>query len=523
MIDKQEIIIRFFRNGESISRISRETQISRKTVRKYIKNYSEAKKRLSDSRQINEKELIEEIVKTPKYDSSNRPKRKVSDEIVSAVKSCLEKNKEKRSRGQHKQQMKKIDIFEYLTEIGYQIGYATICKLVNRLEQKRSEAFIKQKYKPGDVCEFDWGEVKIFIDGKLRRFQLAVFTSAYGNYRYSYLFPRQNTQCFQEAHALFFAQIGGVYRTMVYDNMKVAVRKFVGLTRKEATDGLLKLSTYYNFDFRFCNIRSGNEKGHVERSVEYVRRKAFSRRDDFISLEEANEYLLSVCENLNDKPQKGNKNQTAKAIFRDERDFLLPALPEFECATLSELRVDKYSTINVENSHYSVPEKYTGKMITAKIYSDEIICYYENQKICDHRKSYYLGEWFIKVEHYLESLKRKPGAVVGSIAFVQMNEELKTIYRNYFSSQTKDFIELLIYMKENQKSIADIQKIINKLLRISPTHISTAKIKSISERNIYEEKIDYSTKIDEFSKEQLSILSQLIPQKNISFTSGEIL
>ena len=523
MINKQEIIIRFFRNGESISQIAREIAVSRKTIRKYIKNYSEAKNRLSQNTQAEEKELISEIVKVPKYDSSTRAKRKISEEIISSVKSCLEGNKVKQSRGQHKQQMKKIDIFEYLTEKGYQIGYTTVCNLVNSFEQKSAETFIKQRYNPGDICEFDWGEVKLIINEKIRRFQMAVFTSAYGNYRYSFLFPKQNTQCFLESHALFFQHIDGVYRTMVYDNMKVAVRKFVGVSHKEATESLLKLSTYYNFDFRFCNIRAGNEKGHVERSVEYIRRKAFSRQDEFSSLEEANEYLLSICEKLNDKPQKGNKNQTANSFLREERDYLLPSLPEFECALLSELRVDKYSTITVDNCHYSVPEKFTGKMITTKIYSDEIICYYDNQKICHHRKSYHLGEWFIKIEHYLESLKRKPGAVPGSIAFVQMNEELKTVYRNYFQLQTKDFIELLLYMKEKQKSVAEVQKIIGKLRKISPIHISTAKIKSIGERNICEDKFDYSTEIDEFSKEQLATLSQLIPQKNPLLTNGEIL
>ena len=523
MINKQEIIIRFFRNGESISQIAREIAVSRKTIRKYIKNYSEAKNKITENNQAKRKELISEIVKVPKYDSSTRAKRKISEEIISAVKNCLEGNKVKRSRGQHKQQMKKIDIFEYLTDKGFQIGYTTICHLVNSFEQKSAETFIKQKYEPGDICEFDWGEVKLIIADKIRRFQLAVFTSAYGNYRYSFLFPKQNTQCFLESHALFFQRIDGVYRTMVYDNMKVAVRKFVGISQKEATESLLKLSVYYNFNFRFCNIRAGNEKGHVERSVEYIRRKAFSRRDEFASLEEANDYLLSICEKLNNKPQRGNKNQTATEIFREERDFLLPSLPEFECALLSELRVNKYSVITVDNCYYSVPEKYTGKMITAKIYSDEIICYYDNQKICQHQKSYHFGEWFIKIEHYLESLKRKPGAVPGSIAFVQMNEELKSIYHNFFQSQTKDFIELLIYMKEKQKTIAEIQKIIGKLRKICPLHISTAKIKSICERNICEAESDYSSEIDEFSKEQLTMLSQLLPQKNAHFTNGEIL
>jgi len=46
---------------------------------------------------------------------------------------------------------------------------------------------------------------------------------------------------------------------MVYDNMKVAVKKFVGPTEEEATEALKKISIYYGFNYRFCNTYSGND------------------------------------------------------------------------------------------------------------------------------------------------------------------------------------------------------------------------------------------------------------------------
>ena len=523
MYKKQEIIIRSNRDGESISRIARETGVCRKTAREYIEAYSEKKKRLQEKGNFDEKELIEEIVKAPKYDSSNRAKRKITDEIVSSVKECLEENRKKRSRGQHKQQMKKIDILEHLQTQGFNIGYTSICNLIDRLENIHSETFIKQKYSPGEICEFDRGEAKIFIAGKLRTFQQAVFTSAFGNYRYSFLFPKQNTQCFQEVHALFFEHLGGVFRTIVYDNMKVVIGKFVGKYEKEATEGLLQLSMYYNFAFRFCNIRAGNEKGHVERSVEYVRRRAFSAEDHFSSLEEANEHLLSVCEKLNRKPQRGNKNRSATELFEIEKEYLLPALPKFECAKLSDLRVDKYSTIIVDSCHYSVPENYTGKIITAKIYSSEIICFYDNEKICVHKKSYSFGEWIIKIEHYLQTLKRKPGAVRSSVALSQMKEDFQVLYQKYFLSQSKIFIELLIYMKENKLTLKDIQAVIFKLEKLCPRDISTVKIKTIIERNEEEDTFSKNSEIEKVSLSQLSDLAQLLPHRNNLNAGGGIL
>ncbi|MEG6568116.1 IS21 family transposase, partial [Thermoanaerobacterium saccharolyticum] len=67
-----------------------------------------------------------------------------------------------------------------LREEGYDIGYTSVCQTINEILNDQKEAYIKAEYQLGDVCEFDWGEVKLFIKGKLKIFQMAVFTSAKG-------------------------------------------------------------------------------------------------------------------------------------------------------------------------------------------------------------------------------------------------------------------------------------------------------------------------------------------------------
>jgi transposase len=514
MHTKQEIIIRRFRDGESISKIALETGVCRLTVRKYVESYEKEKEKIQCKKNHDDREIIEEIIKIPQYDTSNRKNRKINEEIISIVLNCLDENRKKRSRGQHKQLMKKVDILAVVRESGHDIGYTAICDLINKLESKHAETYIRQQYLPGDVCEFDWGEAKIFISGKLRIIPMAVFTSAYGNYRYSVLFPRANTQAFQEAHALFFSHIGGVFRNLVYDNMKVAVRKFVGRTEKEATLGLLQLSTYYNFGFRFCNVNAGNEKGHVEKSVSFVRQKAFSSKDMFSSLEEANEHLQKVCEALNKRPQSSNKNQTANRFLETEKDYLLPCeTVPFEAATLADLRVDKYSTIMVGRNHYSVPEIFTGKIITAKIYPSEILCYHESEKICSHKKSLDRDEWIIDIDHYLTTLSRKPGAVAGSVAFQRMKQEYQTLFKRHFSDNPKDFIELLIYQKEKQMSLQDVLELVCKLEHACPNSITTDKIKTINERQAEPIKAKFANILDNVAAKQLLELSELIPDR----------
>jgi transposase len=512
MREKQEIILRHFRDGASIRRISRETGISRDTVTKYIAEYSSQKEALRSLSGESPVELIESIVEPPSYDSSNRKKWKLTPEIIERVKSYLSENTQKRSRGQHKQQMKKSDIHQLLRSEGYDIGYSSICVLVNELEHKTAEGFIKQEYEYGQVCEFDWGEVKVFIEGTLKKLPMAVFTTAKGNYRYARLFVKQDTASFQQAHALFFDHIGGVYRELVYDNMKVAVKRFVGRTEKEATRGLLSLSIYYNFGFRFCNVRRGNEKGHVEKSVEYVRRKAFCIQDTFESVEQANAYLLEVCERLNEIPQTGVAHQSGREVLEREKRYLLPVGPLFECGELRESRVDKYSTISVDTCRYSVPEDYVGKLISVRLYPERIVCYADGKRLCAHQRRHGFHEWFIQLEHYLHSLHRKPGALPGSVALKQSDVKLQALYHRYYKKRAKDFIELLLYMRDQDKGIEEIEHAITQLNRIGSFEMSTDKIKLVLAKEARPLPQFEPGEIDRSALRQLTLLAGLIPE-----------
>jgi hypothetical protein len=350
---------------------------------------------------------------------------------------------------------------------------------------------------------------------------MAVFTSAKGNYRYAQLFTKQNSECFQESHALFFEHIGQVYKTIVYDNMRVAVRKFIGPTEKEPTDALLKMSIYYGFDFRFCNVRSGNEKGHVERSVEVVRRKAFGKNDSFKSLEEANIYLVKICDNLNSKPQKLKNMKTAKEILNEEREHMYPYIAKLDTARIEEPRVDKYSTFSVDTCRYSVPDIYVGKRIFIKIYSNDIVCFSDGKKIASHERKLGFYEWSIELTHYLNTFKRKPGSLASSTAMQQADPRIQNIYDIYYNKKEKDFIELLLFM--NETTISEVQNAINLLKKINPTNITTEKIKSIcnrdntnySENNI----IHLNSTVGKESVGLLDVYKTLIPMSTEDFNN----
>jgi transposase len=467
---------------------------------------------------LDQEELNRIIVEKPTYDSSKRKKTKLTPEIIRRIEHYIQENQHKRATGKAKQQKKKIDIYDALIEEGFDISYPTICNTVRAMEQTRREAFIKQQYSLGEACEFDWGEVKLTIAGKDITLQLSLFVSAKGDYRYADLFHNQKTESFLEAHASFFEHLHGAYNLMVYDNTKVAVKRFVGHSQKEPTEALLKLSLYYGFNFRFCNTYAGWEKGHVERGVEYIRRKAFSHRDEFESLEEARAYLHEVCERLNRLSQAAREHKSARDILEEERPHLLPYMPRYDTARTTEARVDKYSTVCIDNCHYSVPDLYVGEFLFIKIYTSKILCYYKGQKIAEHKRNYGFKKWSIQLEHYLRTLKKKPGALAGSVALKQAEPELQKIYRYHYTGKEKEFIHLIELIGE--KGWSKVEKALDALKKVSPNDISTEKVKTLCNRSDDITGIKFKGDTEIRSKDALRAYSRLFNASEQQFEKG---
>lgn len=195
---------------------------------------------------------------------------------------------------------------------------------------------------------------------------------------------------------------------MVYDNMRVAVKEFVGPDEKTPTEALNCLSAHYVFSFRFCNARAGWEKGHVERSVEYIRRKAFSLACHYASLAEAQAHLDEVCRRMDAEAAFGNNSEKQLRISAD-LGAMRPWPGDIGCFEAMEYTVDKWSTVCVRGNHYSVPDSLVSRKVTVKLYSDKLVMVLNREKLAVHERLNNQGNWSLKLEHYLTTLLRKPG------------------------------------------------------------------------------------------------------------------
>jgi hypothetical protein len=339
---------------------------------------------------------------------------------------------------------------------------------------------------------------------------MSAFVLAYSGYIYMKLYPKQNTECFLNSHASFYEHIGRVNSKNVYDNMKVAIKRFVG-SEKEPTEEFLKLSIYYGFGYRFCNVRKPNEKGHVERNIEYIRRKAFSRRIAFKSIEEANEHLEKTLSKINRKKRKHKNDKSYIELLEEEKQYMKIKPVKYETGIMKYSKPNKYSTIKIDSNYYSVPEKYRDKLIGVKLYPNKIILYSDNKKIGYHNRTYESHKYKLKIEHYTKTLIKKPGALAGSTALHQAQDKIKHIYKKYFSTKPKEFIMLIQLMNENKINLEEINQAIKTLEKISSKDITLDKVKILIDKsNITNTRKIKENDIEKLSRNQLRRLSEMM-------------
>jgi transposase-like protein len=516
---KIEILRMYFNEGKGKKQISREIKVSKNTVKTYINEFLKNKKELIESG-VSKFELIENMIDKPKYSTANRTSVVMTDEVKEIIDVFLKQNNERKSTGNIKLIMKATDMYEELIEKGFNLSYPSVAQYVQKYKSNANslEAFVKQHYEFGEICEFDWGDAKLVVGTENINFKMAVFTLAKSGYRFAYLYRHENTEAFIDAHIRFFKHINGIPKTMVYDNMKVAVAKFVGRTEKEATIALKQLSVYYGFKFRFCNIASGNEKGHVERSVEFIRRKAFACLNVFESVELALEKLSQRLEKHNNMPTKYLDNQSPKELLIEEQKYLLPLIPDYiNCITITD-KADKLSTVSYLQNRYSVPDYLVQKEIHLRIFIDKIEMFVNNSLVTEHIRLNGNQEWSINIMHYTKTLLRKPGALIGSVAFKQMNEKLKQIYVKHFKNNSKEFISLL-----NLIGTSDFNNIKNIITTLENKNIDVTidNIKMILNRNndlvnmVPVTTSNMQNEIEEHSRQHLNIYDEIIGTKDL--------
>ena len=441
-------ILKLKEKGLSNRGVARTLGIDKKTVNKYWNEYKENFQKLEITKDSTELLRIQEnIVSKPKYNSESRVRRKITPECLKALENILiDEDKKVKVLGTNKQVLTKQQIYELLQKQGFNISYSSVVLEIKRIKQLGNECFIKQDYEFGDRLEYDFGEVKLVINGITKKYYIAVLSSPAGNFRWCYLYDNCKKDVFLDSHVKFFKMIGGVWKEIVYDNMRNVVSKFIGKNEKELNEDLVKMSIYYGFEINVTNAFSGNEKGYVEGSVKYLRNKIFAENYKFSSEEAAIEYMESMLMKLNENSK-----------IEEEKQKLKQTKPPLELADIRKSVVNKYSFVQIENNFYSVPEYLVGLTVTSKIYYNKILIYSNNEFVCEHKKLNGEKKISADIRHYLKTLTFKPGALKNSYV-LKSNPKLKSIFDKYYTNNPKKFIDII--SKNKEKNEEELEKIL---------------------------------------------------------------
>jgi Mu transposase-like protein len=152
------------------------------------------------------------------------------------------------------------------------------------------------------------------------------------------------------------------------------------------------------------------------------------------------------------------RHQTVGAALIDERAQLLPlAEQDCELAELSFPRVDGLGCVRVKTNLYSVPAP-PGTTVEVRLYPSQVEVRDEGRLIARHERCYERHQQVLDLEHYLDVLERKPGALIGSKPLAAWRDlglwpksydQLLTefIERNGKQSGTRQMIQLLSLIK----------------------------------------------------------------------------
>jgi transposase len=275
------------------------------------------------------------------------------------------------------------------------------------------ETFIPQSYDWGVEAQVDWYEAYADLSGERRKLQVFAMRSMASGAAFHCTFLHATQQAFLEAHERAFAYFTGVFKRLRYDNLTSAVKKVLRGARREETARFVAFRSHWQFEAEFCTPNEPQEKGGVEGEAGYFRRNHWVPIPQAADLAELNQQLLAACQQDEQRTIAGREQSVGAALLL-EREHLLPLAAEgADLAQTSFPSVNSLGCAKVLTNAYSVPLP-AGTQTQAKIYASMVEFWHDGRCVARHERCYRRQQQILDLEHYLDVLYRKPGALAGS-------------------------------------------------------------------------------------------------------------
>ena len=290
--------------------------------------------------------------------------------------------------GQHKQRHTAKRIFDRLRdEYGF-TGGDTIVKDYVRERRLRSREMFVPLHRPAGHAQADFGEAVAVIGGVARKVHFLAFDPPHSDACFVTAYPAETTEAFCDGHNAAVAFFGGVPRSILYDNTKLAVARILGDGKRQRTRVFTELQSHYLFEDRFGRPGKGNDKGKVEGSVGFIRRNFLVPVPRVESIEALNDDLAGQCRRRQAARLRGHGETIGERLARD-REALLPLPPApYDACDKRPGRVSSLSPVRYRDNDYSVPVAYGYREVVIRGYVGQVVVGCGAEAIARHRRSY---------------------------------------------------------------------------------------------------------------------------------------
>ena len=343
-------------------------------------------------------------------------------------------------------------IYQMIHDRGYTGSVVQLRRAVARLRPPVREPFLRLQTFPAEQAQADWAHFGQVAVGRARRtLSCFVMTLSYSRALYLEFFFDQTMENFLRGHVHAFQAWAGQPRVILYDNLRSVVLERRG-SEIHFHPRLIELCAHYHFVARPCQVRAGNQKGRVERTIRYVRDSFWAGRS-FTTLAECNRQALVWRDQVaHQRRWPGDDSRTVEQAFADEQPRLLPhPMHPFGTDLIVPVRSAKTIYVRFDLNDYSIPPEAVGRQLTL-VASDTMVRILEGTtEIARHQRTYDRHQLVLNPAHQqaLLTAKRKAFHATPTGRLTQAVPESETLLDLAFEhgesagSQTAQLIKLL--------------------------------------------------------------------------------
>jgi transposase len=319
-----------------------------------------------------------------------------------------------------------------VVEQGAEVAESTVREYVRDVKLElwgETDVAVPQDHELGAEAEVDFGEFYVWLAGVWTRLWMFVMRLSASGRAFHWAFGNECGESFYEGHNLAFTHFGGVPTGQIrYDNLKAAVvRVLLGRERFE-NPKFVALRSHYLFDSFFCvpGPQGAHEKGGVEGEIGRFRRNHLVPVPKVDTIGELNALIAAAdladdARLISGRPAIDGRHLTVGEHFALEQPHLGP-LPAavFDVAVDLRCRVDHKSRVCVRQSYYSVPARLGAREVRVRLGAERLeVVDRDGRVVARHERSLRKATETLSLDHYLEILERKPGALAGATALAQ--------------------------------------------------------------------------------------------------------